>query len=156
MTRRSGNKGLTGSSRHASHQKGVALDEDGRQELMRLSRSMTAPHRVVLRSRVILALETLGSDRQVARSLRISPRTVRRWRERFAAGGIEALHRDAPGRGRPPVLGDDVDAAAADYLRGARRGDVVPSLRKLARSLGIGLGSAHRAVIRARRRAKDS
>jgi transposase len=105
----------------------------------------------VLRSRIILLLEKLGSDGQVARDLQVTSRTVRRWRERFVGGGTDALWRDAPGRGRKTSRRPDVDGAVAEYLGRKQRGDVVPSLRALARSLGIGLGSVHRLLTRPRR-----
>lgn len=129
----------------------VVLDHETRSRLARQARSTTAPHRIVLRSRIILLLEKLGSDGQVARDLQVTSRTVRRWRERFVGGGTDALWRDAPGRGRKTSRRPDVDGAVAEYLGRKQRGDVVPSLRALARSLGIGLGSVHRLLTRPRR-----
>jgi hypothetical protein len=55
----------------------VALDDETRRRLRKQGGSATAEHRTVLRSRIVLCLEKLGSDRRAARQLRISSRTVR-------------------------------------------------------------------------------
>lgn len=128
----------------------VVLDDETRRQLTRQARSTTSPHRIVLRSQIILLLENLRSDGRVARRLHVTTRTVRRWRERFVAGGTDLLWRDAPGRGRRPSRRPDVNNAVVEYLQRKRRGDAVPSLRALARSLGIGLGSIHRLLTKRR------
>lgn len=129
----------------------LVLDPETRDRLARLARSTTAPHRIVLRSRIILSLEELGSDGRVARRLHVTTRTVRRWRQRFVAGGTDLLWRDAPGRGRRASRRPDVEGAVLAYLQQQRRGDAVPSLRVFARSLGIGLGTVHRLLTERRR-----
>ena len=79
-----------------------------RASVERATRSPSLPHRIVLRSRIVLLLATGHSARNVARLLDVSRRTVDLWRARFADGGFEALVRDKAGRGRkkrPPVAG---------------------------------------------------
>lgn len=134
----------------------VVLDDETRRRLTRQARSTTAPHRLVLRSRIILLLEKFASDRQVAKRLHVTPKTVRRWRERFTSGGCDALWHDAPGRGRKAVHRPDLERALAEHLWREQRGEIVPSVRELARALGIGLGSAHRLLMGARRAGKCS
>lgn len=126
------------------------LDVDARSCLLRQARSATAPHRLVVRSRIILLLDDLGSEVEVARRLLVSARTVRRWRERFLAGGVNALSRDAPGRGRKPSVPPETMAAISRHVDRIRRGERVPGLRTLARELGVGLGSVHRLIAKAR------
>jgi len=60
----------------------------------------TSPHRLVVRSRIVLmAAEGVGRP-AIARALHIAPATVRLWCERFEREGLPALIQDAPGRGR--------------------------------------------------------
>jgi transposase len=134
----------------------MPLDDQTRRELRRLARSSTAPHRLVVRSRIVLLLDTLGSDRRVAAHLNVTVRTVRRWRVRFSRGGVPVLLRDAPGRGRKPRRAPEVDARILDYLRRKQRGHAVPTLRGLAASLGISLGAAHRLATQLRGDARNS
>ncbi len=63
-------------------------------------RSPSLPHRIVLRSRIVLLLAAGHSAREVVRMLSVSRRTVDLWRERFENGGFVALLTDKPGRGR--------------------------------------------------------
>jgi transposase len=129
------------------------LDEDSRRALRRLAQSPTAPYRIVLRSRIVLMFEATASDRGVAAALRVAPRTVRRWRLRFQRGGLEALLRDAPGRGRKSTRAPRVEARLRDYLHRKQRGEAVPTLRQLSASLDIALGSVHRLIVQLK--AKD-
>lgn len=136
--------------RRRSGNEGLIVDALTRARLIRLAGSATAPHRLVIRSRIVLLLEHNTSDRGVARRLGLTPRTVRRWRERFVAGGIDALLHDAPGRGRPVAVRPEIERAVSDYVERVQRGDEVPGLRALGRALGIGLTSLHRLVARTR------
>jgi hypothetical protein len=71
-----------------------------RADVERATRSPSLPHRIVLRSRIVLLLATGHSARDAARLLDVSRRTVDLWRARFTDGGFEALLRDKAGRGR--------------------------------------------------------
>jgi len=68
--------------------------------LRRWARSPTLPHRVVVRSQILLLLATGCSSRHAARQLGTSRHTVDLWRRRFHKGGCEAILKDRPGRGR--------------------------------------------------------
>jgi transposase len=76
------------------------LDAQARQTLEGWVRAKTAPQRLALRSRIVLALADGLSARQAARDLQVSRHTVDLWRARFLSGGCNALVRDKPGRGR--------------------------------------------------------
>lgn len=80
------------------------LSDEDRHTLERWVRSPTVAQRVVLRSRILLALDQGSTGRAVARALGISRTTVDLWRHRFLAGGCQALCRDKPGRGRKPRI----------------------------------------------------
>ena len=78
------------------------LSPSERHELQRWARQRTSPHRLVVRSRIVLLASEGLAISAIAARLRVTPATVRLWTERFAAGRLAALTRDAPGRGRPP------------------------------------------------------
>ncbi|MFD8721986.1 IS630 family transposase [Streptomyces sp. NPDC059629] len=66
--------------------------------------------RAVLRARIVLAAADGQANGAIARELEVSVNTVRKWRGRFAAGGLEKL-RDAGRPGRPPTYGPHVRVA---------------------------------------------
>src|SRR5437763_14430385 len=79
-----------------------------RAELERLARSHTAPAREVRQAKALLWATDGVSNAEIARRCASTPKSVRRWRSRFAAEGTAAVGRSGAGRGRPVVLGDDV------------------------------------------------
>ena len=111
-----------------------------RETLRRWSRSRTLAARVVLRSRIILALGEGDGVTAVADALGIAPATVRLWRRRFEEHGPAGLQHDAPGRGRKPAL----DFATRQGLRKAL--DVVgsPTQREHTRELGVSAATVSR------------
>src|SRR6266571_1655997 len=85
--------------------------------LERLSRSTGAPHRRVVAAKALLALADGRSVRSTAAALGSYPNTVSRWRDRYLAGGVEAVGVIAPGRGRKPEIdGATVEAIVSDTL----------------------------------------
>jgi transposase len=116
-----------------------------RRELIRLSRSPGIAYRIVIRSRIVLELAAGRSNREAAAVLRVSRATVARWRKRYRRGGVVALLRDLPGRGRRRRFSTSVvlAAAAAAARRLRTRGRRV-SLRALAREIGISYASLQR------------
>jgi winged helix-turn helix protein len=79
----------------------IELNEQERQELERLDRSLTASHRAVIRARTILRLAAGMPVSAVAREVGRGRRIVRKWGVRFhkkRLRGLLDLHRS----GRPP------------------------------------------------------
>ncbi|MFJ8313629.1 MULTISPECIES: IS630 family transposase [unclassified Streptomyces] len=66
--------------------------------------------RAVLRARIVLAAANGFANGAIARELEISVNTVRKWRGRFAALGLDGL-RDAERSGRPKAYGPEVRVA---------------------------------------------
>jgi len=91
----------------ASTASAVVIDDAVRKLLTVLGRSHSAPHRQVVRARIILAAADGASNAVIARGLSITVDTVRTWRDRFIAGGIAGLA-DRRRPGRPPRYGPDV------------------------------------------------
>ena len=78
----------------------LPLTDEQRATLARCVRVGTTPQRLVFRSRIVLLAASGMPSKHVARQLDTSQDTVRLWRRRSAAGGPDALRRDAPGRDR--------------------------------------------------------
>ncbi|MDQ3696218.1 MAG: helix-turn-helix domain-containing protein [Chloroflexota bacterium] len=76
------------------------LSVEEEQTITRLSRSRTAPVRLVERARIIGLARRGTRVPVIAAALRVSEPVVRRWVERFNARGVDGLA-DAPRTGRP-------------------------------------------------------
>lgn len=63
-------------------------------------RARTTPRRVHLRARIVLLAAQGVPPSQIAQRLGTTRPTVDLWRKRVQAGGVAALRKDAPGRGR--------------------------------------------------------
>jgi transposase len=81
----------------------VSLTVEQRSELEKLSRRGRLPYWRVVRARIVLAAADGESNASIARRLRVCVDTVRAWRKRFCARGIDGLV-DQPRSGRPRVF----------------------------------------------------
>jgi hypothetical protein len=81
----------------------IRLGDAERAELQSLSRRASAPHRMVLRARIVLlAADDVGNG-EIARRLGTCTDTARKWRRRYCGSGLDGLA-DAPRTGRPRVF----------------------------------------------------
>jgi transposase len=78
----------------------VTLAAAGRARLQRLARSSSAPHRQVVRARIVLAAAAGMPNAQIAARLGLCVDTVRKWRRRYCEQGLAGLA-DRPRSGRP-------------------------------------------------------
>ncbi len=84
------------------------MSADQRHRLERMARSRSIPHRqVVIAGALLLAADGVATN-EVARRVGARPDTVRAWRRRFEATGVEGVGRIAPGRGRKRRYGPQV------------------------------------------------
>jgi len=81
----------------------VRLSAAQRTQLTMRARAHKAPHRDRLRAQIVLAAARGDSNERIARRCQVSVDTVRKWRNRFVAKGMDALV-DRPRCGRPPVF----------------------------------------------------
>jgi transposase len=81
----------------------ICLGAAERAELESLSRRATAPHRMVLRARIVLLAAGGAGNSEIARRLGTCEDTARKWRRRYCGKGLEGLS-DAPRPGRPRVF----------------------------------------------------
>jgi transposase len=78
----------------------ICLSDADRAELESLSRRATAPHRMVLRARIVLLAAGNTPNCEIAQRLSACADTARKWRRRYCQKGLEGLA-DAPRPGRP-------------------------------------------------------
>ena len=76
-------------------------------ELERLSRSRSGEVRLAERARIVLACLRGKRNDEVAREIGVRANTVGRWRQRFAARGLQGL-RDEPRSGKPAKYGAEL------------------------------------------------
>jgi transposase len=90
--------------------KAIILTEQEQATLTKWSRGRSTPARLVLRAQIVLAAAEGRENKDIAADLQCTRRTVGTWRNRFASGRLEAIERDAPGRGRPPSVRTEKEA----------------------------------------------
>ena len=122
----------------------LALADDDRVTLESWARSTSLRAGLVERARIVLAVADGEGTSAVARRLSVSRPTVIKWRERFAAGGLETLA-DQARSGRPKRLDDSAIITRTLEPPPQRLGVTHWSTRLLARDLGIGDASVARA-----------
>ena len=84
------------------------------ESLQKLMKGRNTPQKVVLRAKIALMLEEGIPKKQIAEVLKISRTTVYLWTERYRAGGIEALLKDAPRPGRIPAITEETEKAVIE------------------------------------------
>ena len=89
----------------------IRLRRGDRARLQRVTRSRTAPHRVVERARIVRASAAGASGTVICATLGISRPTVTLWLDRYAADGLGGLLTDRPRSGRPKRLSPADEAA---------------------------------------------
>ena len=121
----------------------LLIDDAIRKPLTALARSQKAPHRLVVRARIVLAAADGVSNAVIARMLSLSEDTVRTWRGRFIDGGIAGLA-DRHRSGRPPRYGPEVHLRIVATVTGERPGaDSVWTHRLIAEHLAdVGISAS--------------
>ena len=79
----------------------LVLTASDRHRIKRLAGSRTLPHQQVLRAQIVRLAACGRSNAAIAAALQLKVDTVRKWRGRFAARGLDGL-KDLPRSGRPP------------------------------------------------------
>lgn len=118
----------------------LSMTAKQRRTLEQMARSTTLAHRkVVQASALLLAAEGLANN-EVARQCNTTNDSVRAWRRRFEAEGIDGVGEIAPGRGRKSWLPDGtVEAVVHDTLHAVPDdGSTHWSTRLMAERFGIG------------------
>lgn len=82
----------------------IELRAEDRAELERLVRSRTAPRRVVERVSIVLGSADGKKSDDICVAVGVSQPTVKKWLDRYEAGGIKGLLKDLPRSGRPKAI----------------------------------------------------
>src|ERR1022692_1555752 len=110
----------------------IVVNDETRRKLEQQARGRSTPARAVMRSRIILLAADGMLNKQIVKTLRVTPRMVTLWRGRFLELGIEGLLKDAPRPGRTPAISSQVTATLiakttqstpANAFNGGSRGD---------------------------------
>jgi transposase len=88
----------------------VMLTAAQRTTLKKRARGAKTPHRDRLRAQIVLAAARGRDNARIAADLRVTADTVRKWRGRFAARGLDGLA-DLPRSGRPRRISELTRAA---------------------------------------------
>ncbi len=117
--------------------KPVVVDEEQKLVLARWSRGRKCPARLVLRANIVLCAAEGMQNRDIADRLGTDANTVARWRNRFAAGGLSAIEKDAPRGGRPATARGGLARPIIDKTTRERPANATHwSTRTLAKELG--------------------
>jgi transposase len=97
------------------------------------------PQQVALRCRIVGEAAGGKSDLAIAKQLSVNRHTVKLWRKRFSAEGLDGLWDIAPSRGRKPTYEiDKIEAVVDATLQTKPAGMTHWSCRTMAQSQGIG------------------
>jgi len=92
----------------------LAVSEDQRRQLDQWLAALGTPQQVALRCRIVLGVAEGKPEAVVAVENQVNRKTVRLWRERFHAFGLEGLWEIAPGRGRKATYSPERIKAVID------------------------------------------
>jgi len=123
----------------------INISEEEVIELRRLTRMTTVEARCKERAEVILALASGLTAAKTAELLSVHRTVVYRWKERFLAGGIDALKSDKPRSGRPrSIPAERVQAVVALACKTTPDGATHWSTRTMAEVAGVSQSSVQR------------
>jgi transposase len=98
-----------------------------------------------LRARIVLLADEGKTDAVIAYQMRVSRKTVWRWRTRFAKMGVAGIQRTKPRSGRKPTVRNAWAGKIIETTLSVRPQDGVRwTTRRLAEVLGISRGMVHR------------
>ena len=116
----------------------LTVSTEQRRQIEQWLAAMGTPQQVALRCRIVSALGQGETEAAVTAKLGVNRKTVRLWRKRFVAEGLNSLWEIAPGRGRKATYGPDRIKAVIDAtLQSKPEGTTHWSCRLMAASQGI-------------------
>jgi transposase len=123
----------------------LVLADGQREVLVCVSKSLTAPHREVVRAKALLLAADGVANTAIASRLEVSPASVVAWRDRFAQDGLAKLGQVRPGRGRKPEI---PAAKIAEIVRltqeSTPKGETHWSCRSMAKAAGVSPATVQR------------
>jgi len=123
----------------------LTLNPDEHRQLEQWSRGRSTPHRLVLRSRIVLLAAEGLQNTQIAEMLKVQRNTAALWRNRFLTHRLDGIRRDAPRPGRRQrIRQGKVDEIIERTLHTKPRGATHWTTRTLAREVGVSHVVVHR------------
>lgn len=123
----------------------LRLSDGERETLERLARAQSAPHRQVLRARVLLMAAEGVANAVIAEEVGVTPVTVRTWRKEFAADGLAGLDTIRKGRGRKPSISEETVAEIVRLTTTTKPpGATHWSCRTMAKRVGVSAATVQR------------
>jgi len=123
----------------------LAVSEEQRKVLETWVRAHSIPQSVVARARIVLLSGEGVPNNRIAKELAISRPTVILWRERFVAGGPQALTEIEAGRGRRPTYPADLVKRIVNATRNMKPDDATHwSCRSMAKVAGVSPATVQR------------
>lgn len=123
----------------------LPITSEQRRTLETWIRAHNTPQSIAQRSRIILLAADGLSNVKIAQELKISRPTVILWRERFSAGGPEALTTILPGRGRPVTYSAEKVQSIVEATTQTKPPDATHwSTRSMAKSQGVSKATVQR------------
>ncbi len=116
----------------------VTLSPEQTEVLERMARARSMPARVVERARVVLMAADGLENKEIAGRMNMTPEKAARWRNRFLAGGVAALQKDAPRPGKPRTITERKVKRVVEMTLHNRPANATHwSTRTMARAAGI-------------------
>jgi transposase len=123
----------------------ISIGTSDRERLERLVRDRNTPQKVVWRARIVLLAGSGLTAEAIAAAAGKSLLTVRRWRRRYAALGVEGLLRDATRPSRvKPLSAEKIKQVVQMTLHEEPPNATQWSVRSMARAAGISYSSVQR------------
>ena len=89
----------------------ISVADEQQQKLDRTARSSSSPHRSLVRAKAMLLVAYGVAIHEIARPLHVAANSVRTWRGRFEAAGVDGVDQISPGLGRKSWLPEGTVAA---------------------------------------------
>ena len=116
----------------------LVVSEDQRKQIEQWLVALGTPQQVAFRGRIVLAAGDGKTEAAIAAKMDVDRKTVRLWRERFAAKGLPGLWEIAPGRGRKATYpAERIKAVIDATLQSKPKGMTHWSCRLMAANQGI-------------------
>jgi len=123
----------------------MVLAQEDRVVLERWVAAQKTPQSVAVRARIVLMAQDGHSNSEIARVLGVSRPTVIMWRDRFGAGGPQALTEVKAGRGRKrTITAERVKAIVNATTQSTPPGETHWSCRSMAKAQGVSPATVQR------------
>ncbi|MCA6112646.1 IS630 family transposase, partial [Bradyrhizobium cenepequi] len=123
----------------------IAVSTADRERLARLVRDRNTPQKVVWRARIVLLASDGSTAEAIAAVAGKSLLTIRRWRRRYVAKGVDGLLKDATRPSRvKPLPSEKIKQVVHMTLHGKPPNATHWSVRSMAKAVGISYSSVQR------------